>query len=707
MEILLVGSRAVHFAAVIALTGAAAFEALIAVPSLRQAGLEGGAEARRVRRRLVALAGIGLGLGFVSGVGWLAAVTARMSGEPLLPALIGGNAATVLTQTQFGRSCLVRLGLALVAAGLFATPRAGPPRWLALAAALAMSGGLAWTGHGAATPGASGNLHLAGDILHLAGAGLWLGMLVPLHLFLGAARAAAERPWLTAANAATGRFTVVATANVAALLAGGIVNTWFLAGTVPALVGTTYGWLLLAKIGLFFAMLVVAAVNLFRLAPRLSARLERHSPGRSRSPHRSSWPGLTGFTRRSAGVPEIAGSSPAMTRKNVRAWPASGLGRRPGESGGDGDAPSQLDPLRTIGQLRRNVLIETALGCGVLAIVALLGTLPPGLHSEPGWPFPYRIEPAVLSAGATALLAALAVAGAAAAIATVVAAARGRYRRALGCGVAIFACVALACLPLRPALAPAYPTSFYAPAEPYDAASVSRGAGLYAKNCAMCHGASGHGDGPAAAGLSRRPANLTDAHLLAHAPGDLFWWVSRGKGNGAMPGFAAALPPVRRWDVINFIRARAAGTMAQHVTPAVGAQSGPPVPDFAFTAGDAQQTLRQILADGPVLLVLFTPPAPAAQLQAAADALHVVAVDLAGTPPPFAAHVSPDVAATLSLFRAAADGGASELLLDRNGAVRARWTAAEGLPNASTLAAQAMAAAAVPATGSSHAGHGE
>ena len=36
-----------------------------------------------------------------------------------------------------------------------------------------------------------------------------------------------------------------------------------------------------------------------------------------------------------------------------------------------------------VGHLRRNALIEAALGLIVLAIVGLLGILPPGLHSSP------------------------------------------------------------------------------------------------------------------------------------------------------------------------------------------------------------------------------------------------------------------------------------------------------------------------------------
>ena len=98
-------------------------------------------------------------------------------------------------------------------------------------------------------------------------------------------------------------------------------------------------------------------------------------------------------------------------------------------------------------------------------------------------------------------------------------------------------CAALGALVARPAIEPAYPTSFYAPAEPYAAASIEHGARLYAGNCALCHGAGGKGDGPAAAALTVRPADLTEPHLFAHTEGDLFWWVSHGKANGVMPGF--------------------------------------------------------------------------------------------------------------------------------------------------------------------------
>jgi hypothetical protein len=53
------------------------------------------------------------------------------------------------------------------------------------------------------------------------------------------------------------------------LVGSGLVNTWVLAGSIPALIGTDYGRLLLGKIGLFLVMLLLAAVNRLWLTPRL------------------------------------------------------------------------------------------------------------------------------------------------------------------------------------------------------------------------------------------------------------------------------------------------------------------------------------------------------------------------------------------------------------------------------------------------------
>jgi copper resistance protein D len=642
---LLAGARALHFAAAVSLAGVFLFDCLIACPAWRRAGAADARFARAQRR----LAWASLALALVSGAVWLAAVGSEMSGRPLAAVLSQGVVGVVLTRTRFGADWLVRLGLAvLIGLCLIAPPRWSAIRWAAAGLATAMLASLAWAGHGAATPGSAGDLHLAADIVHLAAAGLWLGTLLPLSLFLSLARRRGDAGWIAAARIATRRYSLLAVASVLALLAGGLVNTWFLAGTVPALVGTEYGRLLLLKIALFVAMLLIAAVNLRRLGPRLAGAA---APG------------------------------------------------------------------PTLAQLRRNGFVEAALGLGVLAVVGILGILPPGLHEEPGWPFPFRIDVAALSRLPRIGLAILAVFALGGAVGAVAAAAAGHYRRSAVAAAGVAMCLAVAILPLRPAVEPAYPTSFYAPAEPYAAPSIARGARVYAENCALCHGAGGRGDGPAAAQLPVRPADLTAPHLFAHSPGDLFWWVGHGSDDHVMPGFAAVLSPDRRWDAINFVRARAAGVLAGAIGPAIGPAAAPPLPDFAFATGGRQGTLRRELQQGPVLLVLFGAPAPKARLVALAAAaarlqragLRILAADTQRKPEevgalPFVVGVSREAAAALALFRTRGDGGETELLLDRGGGVRARWTAG-GAAAPARLIADAERVARFPAAAPSHAGH--
>jgi hypothetical protein len=67
----------------------------------------------------------------------------------------------------------------------------------------------------------------------------------------------------------TMRFSLLGLISAIALFATGLLNTWFLVGTLPGLVGTTYGELLLLKISLFVAMLALAAFNRLRLLPRI------------------------------------------------------------------------------------------------------------------------------------------------------------------------------------------------------------------------------------------------------------------------------------------------------------------------------------------------------------------------------------------------------------------------------------------------------
>jgi mono/diheme cytochrome c family protein len=71
-------------------------------------------------------------------------------------------------------------------------------------------------------------------------------------------------------------------------------------------------------------------------------------------------------------------------------------------------------------------------------------------------------------------------------------------------------------------------------------------------NCVSCHGASGKGDGPAAAALPPpKPANWTSDVVQKQTDGEIFWKISNGRG--AMPPWKH-LPENERWEIVNYIR---------------------------------------------------------------------------------------------------------------------------------------------------------
>lgn len=96
--------------------------------------------------------------------------------------------------------------------------------------------------------------------------------------------------------------------------------------------------------------------------------------------------------------------------------------------------------------------------------------------------------------------------------------------------------------------------------------SVRAGDELYRKNCAICHGPSGHGDGPQSKSLSPAPADLRN---LAGARADRGYWflrIQRGGKEGplarersAMPAWGEHLSDEQIWQVVAFLDALAEG----------------------------------------------------------------------------------------------------------------------------------------------------
>lgn len=135
------------------------------------------------------------------------------------------------------------------------------------------------------------------------------------------------------------------------------------------------------------------------------------------------------------------------------------------------------------------------------------------------------------------------------------------------------------------------------PIAPKTVPDIARGSALYQEQCAACHGATGHGDGPAAAQLDPPPVAFTDANRArARSLYSLYEAISQGVAGTAMPGFAS-MSAEDRWALSFYV-----GTIAY---PEATRQSGAKlwkqepalrkrVPDLATLV---RQTENELAAD--------------------------------------------------------------------------------------------------------------
>ena len=236
----------------------------------------------------------------------------------LRPLLIGMAASTLMSgvlwfalvsRDAFVGIWLFRLMLAAALVMLTLSKRAAKRRLEAIiAAAVVLLATIALTGNSGSNDGPLWLQHRLSDAVHLVASGVWIGALVVFSRLVTMSIRADREEDLRTAHDALARFAGVGTLSVATLTLSGMTNP----GLFLSSLDSAYGQLLLAKLGVFGAMLALAGANRFLLTPRLSATLE-------------------------------------------------GRGH-----------------LRTaVNALRASVLLETALGFVVLAMVAWLGVLPP------------------------------------------------------------------------------------------------------------------------------------------------------------------------------------------------------------------------------------------------------------------------------------------------------------------------------------------
>ena len=630
-----VAVRAMAYAAAMFLFGSSMFLIYVPRQALRDAQDAGLGAWRAVRRHVLRLQIGCIVASIVGGVLWFALHTAVISGLPVAQAVMSSAGGAVLHGTLFGRMTALRLIMALAAVALLVPGQR-----------VEVVGALARVDIARAT--------LAGGILATMA---WMGHAAAtpgvdryIHLGADVAHLLAAGAWLgslpplalmlvRAARAGTPAMSIVAARTTQQFSRVGLVcvGLLLLTGSVNAwyLVGTPA-----AAFGTRYGQLLLLKLALFALMLVLAA------------------------SNRLRLLPYIA------------AMPGPTIG---------------TDSMRRIA---RNARIEAALGLAIALIVGALGIAIPGAHTEVVWPFPFTINAQALDdhEGLEFLASALLFTGVAAAGVAVIAV-RWRRRKLVVVGATVSTVAIVLCGYIF--AVPAYPTTYAQSPERYTTASIAAGSVLYMSYCTTCHGADGYGDGPAAASLPVRPANLTAAHASHHRPGEIYWWLTHGIVGTPMPGFADRLTPTQRWQLVNFLRARADAEEARKITGTVATWRPIVAPDFTFEIGRGdQETLEEQRGRDTVLLVLYTFPASEPRLAALAAArtrlarvgIRVVALQCANSPPPETDGIDPtmlavgdaSVATAYALFlrvstRSQQDcaGGHGEVLVDRDGYLRA------------------------------------
>jgi copper transport protein len=508
-----------------------------------------------------------------------------------------GTIADILIDTRFGHLWAARvillLGLAAVAASdyLWEEPLSLSTMVLTLGLAAGAMLPFALNSHAASQP-IGADTAVAVDWLHLAASSVWIGGLIALlvTLVLGTRGAPAEQRRHVFATAVP-RFTTLAIASVLILALTGLYSAWLQVGNLIALRETDYGRTLIVKLILIVPLLILGALNMRIIGPRLlsAARSGLHfgrtvatevvlgvavllvvglltslPTARDQITEDAQntifrfiendvyailyiTPGSAGFNRYTADIAIDGLARPTDAQiflrlekegnvEGIREIPLEyRFGNRFESSGVDLSVTGEWD-IEFI--VRREGMTDARFEDTI--------NVPqqPPADRIPGQP-PRFVGTTSAAAVLFAGLAIVAIVGSLRA--------PGVWQdRAIGAGIGSALLLAGGMILLVNQDDPT-PTALAVNPIPLTQESITAGREVYLANCSTCHGQDGLGDGPAAAGLNPPPANLTEPHVGVHTDGDLHWWISHGIAP-TMPPFGEDLTQDEIWNVINYVR---------------------------------------------------------------------------------------------------------------------------------------------------------
>lgn len=451
------------------------------------------------------------------------------------------------------------------------------------------------------------------DFAHVLAATLWVGGLCFLALSLWQARSlpAADRTWLYLTLILN--FSGLAAIAVGILIVSGGFLAWQHVGTWTRLVGTAYGLMLLAKVGVALLVFFMAGINLWVIKPRLNRAYEAPDDPRSGTAVRRFRVlvmaelavalviiFMTGFLtdmQRAQDAPLLADApgeatlsqqidnltvevtiTPALVGANEfeilitdeDGRPVAGveeaaltftfLGQSLGSAFADAepvaDGVFHLEGsyISLIGDWQMEVAIRRPDAFDTFAAYRLEAGVGGNIRSAASGTRPLEDAAQFMilagGGGTGAFLVLFAIGWGV----TAVKAAKNEWQ------LVPLLVISLIAFWLGTSQLITFFTQDYTPAKfannPFlpDVESVAAGQALFVENCAPCHGLEGRGDGPAAATIYPPPADFKSGHTATHPDGDLYYWILNGIPDTQMPAFSGKINKDDAWHLVNYIR---------------------------------------------------------------------------------------------------------------------------------------------------------
>lgn len=565
-------------------------------------------------RRMAMIAGGALLLGTL----YVAIAQASASAAVPVWGAFGQPLVDLLSRGRFAALWWARLALVVVALGLVGWR--GVREWTGRVALVAMGLALltsSLNSHAAALLSGA-YLAVAIDWLHLLAVAAWIGGLLSLVFVLPVAVSGSHASGGRILGQAVGRFSNLGLVAVAVIVATGTFQAWLEVGSWQGLIQTVYGLSITVKIGLLMLMVALAAFNLLVVRPRLAAggataasALARRfaaavrgeaalgvvvlvvaailtglSPARDELARQANGelqggpvdrqvdvsglsariqisPAVLGINRLSVQLP---GTDPAQVERVQLTFTYldAQLGSQPvvlPQSTSSPDTWETTSPLLSqAGTWQAEMLVRRTGQDDARTALRFLVLAPGGAPPTASVSSAYPLLPSPMVSLAY-LLIALGIGVAIFAVIRVVREPRRRrafQRQAatVGAGLVILACGGYVYAAENRNGVPLDVANIRDPVPP-DERSLAIGKEVYTANCETCHGETGRGDGPSGLRLVPRPADLR-IHTApgVHTDGELYYWVSYGFPNSAMPAWKElGLTDEQIWSVINYARA--------------------------------------------------------------------------------------------------------------------------------------------------------